>query len=134
MKGFETLEHPADLKIRAFGKNKKELFLNTMVGMYTGARYESEGREIKREIQISSLDSSALLVDFLSELLYLTETNKEVYHRIQFQKFNNQDLQGTLIGKKLQKIGVLIKGATYHQLQIHQREDGIWEATILFDI
>ena len=134
MKKFEILEHITDLKIRAFGKDKKELFLNTMIGMYTGARYESEGREIKREIQISSLDSSALLVDFLNELIYLTETHKEVYHRIQFQKFNNQDLQGTLIGKKLQKIGVLIKGATYHQLQIHQREDGIWEATILFDI
>ena len=42
MKGFETLEHPADLKIRAFGKNKKELFLNTMVGMYTGARKSKE--------------------------------------------------------------------------------------------
>ncbi len=37
-------------------------------------------------------------------------------------------------GKKLKSIAVQIKGVTYHNLDIHQREDGSWEATILFDI
>jgi len=33
MKKFEILEHKADLKIRVFGENKEELFLNAVVAM-----------------------------------------------------------------------------------------------------
>lgn len=39
---YEILEHKADLKIRAFGEDLKELFLNVMVGMFEGTRYEGE--------------------------------------------------------------------------------------------
>lgn len=131
---FEILEHVTDLKIRAFGKDKKELFLNSMIGMYKGGRYQGENSKLKRKIKVSSPDLNSLLVDFLSEVLYLTEVKKEVYQEIKFQKFNDQNLEGILIGQKLKRMGVLIKGVTYHGLNIQQRKDGIWQATILFDI
>ncbi|PIR90405.1 hypothetical protein COU04_00035, partial [bacterium (Candidatus Gribaldobacteria) CG10_big_fil_rev_8_21_14_0_10_33_41] len=35
-KKYEILEHKADLKIRAFGKTKQELFLNMLLGMTSG--------------------------------------------------------------------------------------------------
>jgi len=134
MKKFKILEHKADLKIRAFGKTKEELFLNAMIGMFEGARYESEGEEIKREIKISSLDLPSLLVDFLNEVLYLCEVNKEVYHKVLFKNLTEKELEGILVGKKLKRMGVHIKAVTYHGLDIHQRKDKTWEATVLFDI
>jgi SHS2 domain-containing protein len=42
MKRFEILEHKADLKIRAFGKTKEELFLNMMIGMTESQKPEIE--------------------------------------------------------------------------------------------
>jgi len=54
MEKYKILEHISDLKIRAFGKNKKELFLNVMIGMFEGAKYEKEEEEIKREINQAS--------------------------------------------------------------------------------
>jgi len=134
LKKYEILEHKADLKIRVFGKDLKELFLNAMVGMFEGARYESEGGEIKREIKISSLDLPSLLVDFLSEVLYLCEVNKEVYHKVLFKNLTEKELEGILIGKPLKRMGVHIKAVTYHDLDIHQKKDKTWQATILFDI
>ena len=134
MKKFEILEYVNDLKIRVFGKTKEEFFLNAMLGMYEGGRYETEGGGAEREITISSPDLPSLLVDFLSELLYLAETNHEVYSRIRFTKFTNTRLEGILKGKRLKRMGVLIKGVTYHDLDIHQKKDGVWEATKLFDI
>jgi len=104
------------------------------LGMFASAKYEGQGREVKKEIRISSLDLSSLLVDFLSEVLYLCETRKEIYEKIQFKKFTDQILEGILIGKKLKRIGVQIKGVTYHDLDIHQKKDKTWETTILFDI
>ncbi|PJA84819.1 MAG: hypothetical protein CO145_00515 [Candidatus Nealsonbacteria bacterium CG_4_9_14_3_um_filter_37_13] len=134
MKKFEILEHKADLKIRVFGKDLRELFLNAIVGMFEEAGYESEGEEIKREIKISSLDLPSLLVDFLSEVLYLCEVNREVYHKVLFKNLTEKELKGILIGKPLKRMGVHIKAVTYHDLDIHQKEDKTWQATILFDI
>jgi len=149
VKKYEILEHKADLKIKAFGKDKKELFSNAMIGMFESAKYESQGKEIKREIKVSSIDLPSLLVDFLSEILYLSEVNQEVYQKIQFRKFTDKNINGILIGKKLKRIGVVIKGVTYHDLDIHQKpersegwrrtnvlrlKDKTWEAIILFDI
>ncbi|PIP16809.1 MAG: hypothetical protein COX44_03390 [Candidatus Portnoybacteria bacterium CG23_combo_of_CG06-09_8_20_14_all_37_13] len=140
MKKFEILEHKADLKIRVFGKDKKELFENAMIGMFESAKYEpafaeaTAGKEIKKEIKVSSLDLPSLLVDFLSEVLYLSEINHEIYHQIQFRKLTNKNIEGNLFGEKLKTIGVIIKGVTYYSLDIHQKKDKTWETTVLFDI
>jgi len=133
---FEILEHKADLKIRVFGKTKKELFENAMVGMFEAGGYEKENKsqEKKVKIKIKSFDLSSLLVDFLSEILYLTETKKLVFQKIEFEKFSENEIEAILTGKELKRIGVHIKGVTYHDLKIEQKKDGIWEAIILFDI
>jgi len=136
MKRYEILEHISDLKIKVFGENLKELFKNAIIGMFEGGKYEQDlkSKDIKRKISIKSLDLPSLLVDFLSEVLYLSEVNQEVYNNIQFKKFDNKSIEGILLGKKLKRIGVVIKGVTYHNLNIHQKKDGCWQATILFDI
>ncbi len=132
---YEILEHKADLKIRVFGKTREELFQNAMLGMFAAAVYEPEeaSEAITREIRIESTDLQALLVDFLSQLLYFCETNREVYEKVSFGELSEKHLFSTLTGKKLKKMGVQIKGVTYHDLEVKQQKD-YWEAVILFDI
>jgi len=136
MKKFEILEHRADLKIRAFGKTKEELFLNTMLGMEAALRpkIKSQKLKVKTKIRIESEDLTCLLVDFLSEINYLNETNREVYQKIHFEKFSDKEIEAEIFGYKVKSFGLQIKGVTFHDLDIHQREDGTWEATVLFDI
>jgi len=133
---YKILEHISDLKIKVFGRDKRELFENAMLGMFKGGGYEREldSEDIKREISVTSSNFFSLLVDFLSEVLYLSEVHQEVYYNIQFKKFNDKNIEGVLLGKKLKRVRVIIKGVTYHDLEVSQRRDGSWEATILFDI
>ncbi len=131
---YEILEHKADLKIRAFAKEKSELFLNMLLAMSESQKAEVLPEKVKKEIEIKSPDLSALLVDFLSEILYLSQTNKEVYYKVEFSKFEDFGLKGKLFGQKVKRFGEDIKAVTYHELDIRQREDGSWEATVLFDI
>jgi SHS2 domain-containing protein len=140
MKKFEILEHKADLKIRVFGKTKEKLFENAMVGMFEAAKYEMTKRQTtgrlttkRLTIKIKSIDFSSLLVDFLSEVLYLVETKKLVFEKVEFKKFKENEIEATLIGKPLKRMGVHIKGVTYHDLKIFQK-NGNFEAEILFDI
>jgi len=135
MRKFEVLEHKADLKIRALGKDKKELFLNMLQAMAENQRAEIKSKkEMKRKIQIKSLDFTTLLVDFLSEALYLSQVKKEVYFNAEFTRFADTEIEGKLIGQKVERFGEDIKAVTYHDLDIHRRKDGTWEATVLFDI
>ena len=139
---YEVLEHRADLKIRAFGKTKEELFSNMVMGMIAGLRPEirstkshayRQAGEI-RKIKIKSLDLSSLLVDFLSEVLYLIQTNQEIYHKVEFSRLTDTEIEAGLFGQKVEKFGEEIKAVTHHGLEIRQTEDKNWETIVLFDI
>jgi SHS2 domain-containing protein len=136
MKKYEILEHKADLKIRVFGKTKEELFFNTLFAMGESQKAEilKPEKKVKRKIKATSLDLSVLLVDFLSETLYLTQVNREIYNNVKFDKFSDTGLEGKLTGKKVKRFGEDIKAVTYHELEIKQGKDGSWQATVLFDI
>lgn len=134
MKKYEILEHKADLKIGVFGEDKKELFRNALIAMSSALRAKTKSLGPGRDIKIKSLNLETLLVDFLSEVLYLIQVNKEIYANIKFKKFSDTEIKGRLSGQKVERFGEDIKGVTYHDLGIHQKKDGTWQATILFDI
>jgi len=135
MEKFEVLEHKADLKIRAVGKTKEELFRHCLEAMAKTQSSKSKlQKSVKRTIKIKSLDSSALLVDFLSEVLYQTQVNKEIYDDIKFKKFTNNEIEGELKGLKVERFDEDIKAVTHHNLNVAKNRDGVWEAVILFDI
>lgn len=134
MPKFEVLEHTADLKIRAFGKTKEELFRNAMIGMQTSLRPKVRNKETSTKILIESEDLESLFVDFLSEINYLNETKLEFYNKIIFEEFSDNLIEAEIFGKKVSRFGLQIKGVTFHDLDIHEQENGIWQATVLFDI
>lgn len=145
MKKYEILEHTADLKIRAFGKTKEELFLNMAQGMQAALRPKIKNKisppkagpplvEKIKIIKVKSANLETLLVDFLSEILYLIQVNKEVYDEIKFLKFSDAEIKTEISGKTVESFGEDIKGVTYHDLEIKKNQLGIWQATVLFDI
>ena len=149
---YEILEHKADLKIRAFGKTKEELFLNMLSGMSENMKPELQkpGEKTKSKIKLSSFGFQALLVDFLSEVLYLSQVNKEVYNKVEFREFSETEgkedksssspftaaweIDGEIFGQKVERFSEDIKAVTHHDLNIQQNPEGIWEATVIFDI
>lgn len=136
MKQFEILEHTADLKIRAFGRTKQELFSNALKGMFgaLSPAFGSQPSAVSRKIGLKSTDINALLVDFLSEALYQSNINKEVYDKPEFSKFSDTELEAVIYGQKYEELGEEIKAVTYHGLEIKQGKNGVWEVEVLFDI
>jgi SHS2 domain-containing protein len=132
-KGYKILDHPADIKVQAFSKTKEELFLNALKGMAEILKPVPDSESVRRDIKVESIDLDNLLVDFLSEVLYLSQVNKEVYKNIKFISFNDKKLEGELIGDKIRSLGEEIKAVTYHGLEISQK-NGLYQATVLFDI
>lgn len=135
MKKFEFLEHTADIKMKVLGKTKEELFQNALIGMQVALQPKIQNKKSKvKAIVVKSVDLSALLVDFLSEALYLIQVNQEIYNVIKFEKFSDREIRVDLFGQKVERFGEDIKAVTYNNLEICQNKDKILEAIILFDV
>lgn len=134
MKNYEVLDHKADLKIKARGKNCRDLFLHMLYGMEESQGPEIKDQQAERRISVSSPDIESLLVDFLNEALYLGQTHKETYQDFKKEEVTEQKIKGVLIGKKVEGWEKEIKAATYHDLKIEKKENGLLEATIIFDV
>ncbi len=135
MNGFEILEHRGDVKIRARGRTREELFQNALEGMMAvlNAKFKVKNEKI-RQIRVEAPEINSLLVDFLSEVNYLRQVNMEAYQGITFSKFSDTALEGKLEGYSAEEFGEDIKAVTFHDLNIHQNEKGDWETDIVFDV
>lgn len=146
VKDFEQVPHTADIKIRVYGQNLANLFRNALVGMFQTIGPQAvgctrkRGRLIcpqlpeKREIVVESIDLASLLVDFLSEALYLSDVNNEAYLDATIHTINDKHIEATVYGVKITGFEVVeVKAVTYHDLDIKQI-DGVWQTNIVFDI
>lgn len=136
---FEIRAHTADLRLYASGRTKEELFSNMLLGMSSIMQpsFTEESEEeltARHEITVDSADLSALLVDFLNEVLYLSNTNKEIYRKISFLTFQDTHLEAEVLGRPVEAFEEDIKAATYHEAEVKARDGEYLEATVIFDI
>lgn len=134
---FEEIEHTADVALRVRGKDLAELFVNAARGMWTLIVPEIDTLELSvtRGIELEAMDLEVLLVDWLSELLYLHETEHEVYgqfvvHDIAPTHLRAEAKGGPVDGHALHKH---IKAVTFHDLSVEETSEG-WTATVVFDV
>lgn len=131
---YELLEHTADLALRVYGRDLRELFANAAFAMFSQlADIEHIEAPISRQVAVEGVDYESLLVNWLNELLYLHDTKREVYASFDIDELTPHRLKATVHGDKNQEIHTVIKGATYHDLAIAQTPEG-YEATIVFDV
>ncbi len=146
IKEYELAEHTADIKLYAYGITMEELYRNSLKGMFSVIRphgkaitYENDEplvRHFSKEhpIMVRSTSYEELLIDFLSECLYLSDINNEAYFDARFTLLTETEVQGTVFGVPVSGFEMSeIKAVTYHDLALEKIE-GLWRATIVFDI
>lgn len=141
MKEFEILEHTADIGIAAYGKNKREVFINAAKGMFE--IIAGENRNLKEnfydKIKLEAESLEDLLIAWLNELLYIGETRLVILNKFQIKELSDFQIKAEVRGTKINppsiKIKKEIKAVTYHRLEIKKdRESGLWRAQVIFDI
>ena len=130
---IKTLEHRADFKIKVFGKTRRKLFLNALIGMNEFFGAQVFKKKTKRKIRIESLDEESLLVDFLNEIIYLMQTNMETYDSVKFKQITRKRIEAEIFGHKVSSFDKEVKAATYHGLDIEKTETG-FETIVLLDV
>lgn len=138
---FELIEHPADMGLRVFGKDLKELFVNAACGMFSiiaerKINSHKAQETIAQTIAISANNYEELLVCWLSELLTLFDINKCIFVGFEITQLTKTKLQSLAFkdpaGLKDYLINTEIKAVTYHQLKIRKQKNK-FVAEIIFD-
>jgi len=131
---YTVLDHTADLSLRVRGRSLEELFANAALGMF--AQMVDVARvplTVRREIALEADDNEALLVAWLSELLYLREIHGEAYARFFVDLPSAGRLEGVAEGGPWREFSRPVKAVTYHGLRI-EKTAGEYVASIVFDV
>ncbi len=135
--GFEVLEHTADAGVLARGRTLAEAFAQTAVGMYSLMVALDQIRETEMcEVAIRGETAEDLLVAWLLELLFLTETQDLLFRRFDVEIDDGRvaaRAYGEQIDPQRHELGAAIKGVTRHMLEVSS-EDGGYRTRVLFDI
>jgi Uncharacterized conserved protein len=141
-KQYEYLDHTADIKFRAYGKTREEVFENAALAMFNVIIDTKKiSGDTAREICLKSPDLESLLVDWLSELLYLFEVDEIVFREFRVEKIREEKGEYSITAQALGEKYSLeslpfeteIKAVTYNQLEITKTADG-WKAQVVVDI
>jgi SHS2 domain-containing protein len=138
VKPFEIIEHTADIGIVAYGADIKQVFTNAALGLFNlMADLDNLKEEVKREVEISAEDIEVLLIEWLNELIYISEVEHIIFNRFEIKELSNTQLKAACFGEKIKsgqhRLKREIKAATYHMLKLN-KEDGHYKVQIIFDI
>ena len=138
MKCFKILNHTADIGVVVYGRDLKALFENAggaFFHLITDLRRVKS--RIEKKIEIKGEPLERLMVDWLSQLLYLHDVENLLLNKFSVESVGEDGLKATAAGEPFQEgvhvIKTEVKAVTYHQIQVHQ-EDGGWRAQIIFDL
>ncbi|HJJ91056.1 MAG TPA: archease [Methanocorpusculum sp.] len=135
---FEELEHTADVRVRITAPTLSELFAESGFALAETlyGKYQRETATMSIPLNTEGKNTEEGIVNFLSELLFLTET--ECLVPISFDLTTDGCLvRGTVSGILFDKVkhaeGTGVKGISYSGISFTKTEAG-YELIIIFDI
>jgi len=137
-KRYEQFPHTADIGVRVFGKDLKELFGNAAFAMFDIiADLEGIKGDIVKEFNLKAPDREALLVAWLDELLYNFYTNEIIFYKFAVEEITETALKAKAFGRPVasnrNRLKTEIKAATYSGLEIKKSGPG-YQVEIIFDV
>jgi len=131
--GFTEIEHTADWALKVWAPDLALLFAQAAEGMYWLMEVGlNPGPRIERVVEVEGADAESRLVNFLSELLYLSESERVGFDRFEVT-IQADHLRAVAYGAPIAVRKKEIKAVTYHNLAI-LRSDDRYMVTIVFDV
>ena len=138
MQQFRILEHTADVGFEAFGSTREEAFVNAARALiYLIVELDSIDPREEVSVQVQGADPESVLVNWLSELVYLHDAEGWLFRDFEIQSLQDTSLSAVARGERFQRsrhqAKLLIKAITYHQLALEKTPRG-WRAQVYVDI
>jgi SHS2 domain-containing protein len=136
--GYELIDHTADIGIRVRGDTRRALFTHAGLALFD---LIADRRRIRptetRQVKITGIDPSDLLVNWLRELLYFWTGEARLVGSLVITSFAEREMWGTVstapYDPGCHEIRHDIKAVTYHRVEVRRMSAG-WVAEVIFDV
>lgn len=128
-------EHRGELEIRVDAPSLPALFAEAgraVAQVMQGTPLEPPSAW-SDDVVLEAGDREALLVEWLNELVFRSETAKVLYTDLDITHLSDRKLVATIRGTRLGQLRNPVKAATYHGLSIAERLGG-FTATVILDV
>jgi SHS2 domain-containing protein len=133
---FKFLEHTADIKFKASGKDIEEVFDNSALALKEVICGKMRIKKKKEKIiKIDGKDFESLLYNFLEEIIYLLDAENFLISNIKEIKIKNLKLKAVIVGDEASnyKFTNNVKAVTYNEMFV-KKEKGKWIAQVVVDV
>jgi SHS2 domain-containing protein len=139
--GYTFIDHTADVAADLTGRTLNELFASAAQALTdTLTELDRVRPVVTQSVTLEAGSVETLLVDWLNELVYRFEVQNMLFSDATVTVDSGQDrwalgatVAGELFDPARHPSRVLVKGATYHGLEIKE-EAGEWRARVVLDI
>lgn len=135
---IKKLRHTADVGLKLESSTLRKLFIDGVLGM---SEILKEGfcdnnllLNRKVRIEIKSLDYTCLLIDFLSEIISVSYSEKTLFCKVEILHLSDYHIIAEISGTYIDHFDEEIKAVTYHEADVKKNERNKWETNIIFDI
>ena len=129
---FRWVEHTAELELEIEAPSEAAVFEQALIA-FAELVGDDGGHPVTHELELEAAESSMLLVEWLSELVYLSEAEQFVPARIASLELADGRLRATVEGHRGEPRH-LVKAVTLHRLALRQDEAGGWHARVVLDV
>src|SRR4030065_2490871 len=138
MKRFKVLDHTADIGLIVYGEDLRTLFENAGEAFFhLITDLKKVRRRVERRIHIGGESLDRLMVDWLSELLYLHDVENLLFKGFKVESVGEDGLKAIVRGEPFQEgineIKTEVKQGTYHRIEVRQK-NGRWGAQVIQDL
>ena len=143
---FIYLDHVADIRFIAYGDTPETLFENAALAMLSViADTDTIRPEIQFDIDLETVSPENLMVDFLSELLFLFDAEETVLAKAKVSEIGKRNddgeekyfikaaVFGAPIDVSRQNFKTEVKAVTYSGIRVEKKENG-YETEVVLDL
>jgi SHS2 domain-containing protein len=122
--------HTADVRIHVSASSLEELFAEAVRGLADVMHPLGSGARVSAAIAAEAADATALLVDFLNEVLTRAHIERAAFTETEFASLTETSLRAVVSGARCEGFEEDVKSVTYHEARVTPA----WSTTLVLDI
>lgn len=126
------VEHVGEVEVELEAATEAGIFEAALAAFAELVKADAKGEPASHEVEIGAGDRALLLVDWLSELVFLAEVEQFVPERVSAFSLDGNRLRATLVGRR-DRPRHLVKAVTLSKLALAQ-EGGLWHGRVVLDV
>ena len=131
---FRWIDHTAELELEIEAPSEEAVFAEALAA-FAELAGDADGpaASVEVEVEVDGDDHALLLVEWLSELIYLSEAERLVPERTTSLNLEGGKLRATVEGRR-GRPRHLVKAVTLHRLELRRDDMVGWRARVVLDV